>query len=51
MNSGRRWPKGERVIAKESGVVPEKIWPSRYGLPEKAYISGLPFPKTQKTSP
>ncbi|WP_194207294.1 helix-turn-helix domain-containing protein [Superficieibacter sp. 1612_C1] len=36
MNSGkRRWPKRERLLAEESGVVPEKIWPSRYGLSEK----------------
>lgn len=26
----RRWPKGERLIAEELGVAPEKIWPSRY---------------------
>ena len=26
----RHWPKGERLIAEELGVSPEKIWPSRY---------------------
>ncbi len=26
----RRWPKAERLIAEAIGIVPEKIWPSRY---------------------
>ncbi|MEB7884352.1 helix-turn-helix domain-containing protein [Serratia fonticola] len=26
----RHWPKGEQLIAKELGLPPEKIWPSRY---------------------
>ncbi|MBL1252639.1 helix-turn-helix domain-containing protein [Salmonella enterica subsp. enterica serovar Ceyco] len=30
----RHWPKGERLIAEELGVTPEKIWPSRYNKSE-----------------
>lgn len=26
----RRWPKGERIIAKTLNKRPEEIWPSRY---------------------
>ncbi|EHK4263132.1 TPA: helix-turn-helix domain-containing protein [Raoultella planticola] len=26
----RHWPKGEKLIADRLGVLPEKIWPSRY---------------------
>lgn len=26
----RHWPKAERLIADAIGVLPEKIWPSRY---------------------
>lgn len=26
----RSWPKAERLIAEAIGVLPEKIWPSRY---------------------
>ncbi|MDV5226348.1 helix-turn-helix transcriptional regulator [Providencia rettgeri] len=26
----RRWPKGERIIAKYLEMKPEEIWPSRY---------------------
>ena len=29
----RHWPKGERLIAEELGILPEAIWPSRYHDP------------------
>jgi len=31
----RYWPKGERLIAEELGILPEEIWPSRYHLSGK----------------
>ncbi|CAH5977639.1 Ner-like regulatory protein [Citrobacter pasteurii] len=31
----KHWPKGERLIAEELDVAPEKIWPSRYAQPDK----------------
>ena len=32
----RKWPKGERIIAKAIGVEPSEIWPSRYPHPNKS---------------
>lgn len=37
----RRWPAMEALIAREIGVEPRTIWPSRYDP------SGVPLPKTR----
>tara|TARA_R110002126_G_scaffold220423_9_gene365834 strand:- start:2519 stop:2824 length:306 start_codon:yes stop_codon:yes gene_type:complete len=37
----RKWPKGERIIAKAIGVAPEVIWPSRYPHTHKTVKSNI----------